>query len=430
MNEKLIRRVVTGGVIAGALIILGGLGFALWQSFSDGPRPDVSDLEPKRVAIPDVQNGFLVLIGIRSLVQDVNSYPVESWVRQREKWDQTKVDALLAKNQPGLALLEKSLAKPGFQWEKIDPPYQDETCPPLYRLATLKALSAMNRWKHGEKTQAIEEDLQVFEVGKRLETGGGRLYHFLTGINIENLALSSICWFTHEATADQRTEMESISARLDVDHTATLCDTMRSDFAFQAETTTKIASGKMTFRDIYGGKPLPRFQKEILVQPHTTITMFAEAARQVIHDAPLTYDKIEKEPGAIKKFRRMSSEYEVFLSPNAGGRYLFSDDYGYDLYPSWVSKKYLVIAEVEMTRVLIAIRLYWLDHGKLPATLNDLAPGYLKSVPLDPYDGKPLRYSPTNKIIYSVGRDLMDKGGDFSFGNSDRDHQPTVKIEW
>ena len=47
-------------------------------------------------------------------------------------------------------------------------------------------------------------------------------------------------------------------------------------------------------------------------------------------------------------------------------------------------------------------------------TLNELVPGYLPSVPLDPFDHKPLRYilKAGNKwIVYSVGPNQKDEGG-------------------
>jgi hypothetical protein len=129
----------------------------------------------------------------------------------------------------------------------------------------------------------------------------------------------------------------------------------------------------------------------------------------------------------MKRFNKMSLT-DRLLSANNGGELLYTMTIPVVI--SVDSKQYRVTTTIRMTRVLLAVRLYWLDHGKLPVTLDDLVPGYLKSVPLDAYDGKPLRYSPANKVIYSVGKELMDKGGDISDGNKDGDRQPTVKIEW
>lgn len=63
----------------------------------------------------------------------------------------------------------------------------------------------------------------------------------------------------------------------------------------------------------------------------------------------------------------------------------------------------------------LALRAYQAEHGDLPKTLNDLAPSYLKNVPIDPFgNGKPLRYVRKNAreySLYSVGSDGRDDGG-------------------
>ena len=60
---------------------------------------------------------------------------------------------------------------------------------------------------------------------------------------------------------------------------------------------------------------------------------------------------------------------------------------------------------------MIAVRAYAAEHGELPATLAELVPAYLPQVPLDGYDGAPLRYSREKKLVWSVGDDLRDDGG-------------------
>ena len=63
----------------------------------------------------------------------------------------------------------------------------------------------------------------------------------------------------------------------------------------------------------------------------------------------------------------------------------------------------------------IALKRYQLRHGKLPETLNELAPEFFRSVPIDPFDGNPLRYHASadgTYLLYSVGEDGKDDGGD------------------
>jgi hypothetical protein len=62
----------------------------------------------------------------------------------------------------------------------------------------------------------------------------------------------------------------------------------------------------------------------------------------------------------------------------------------------------------------VAVERYRLGHqGGLPENLAALVPEFLPQVPIDPFDGQPLRYHTLSKgyVIYSVGRDRHDDGG-------------------
>lgn len=62
---------------------------------------------------------------------------------------------------------------------------------------------------------------------------------------------------------------------------------------------------------------------------------------------------------------------------------------------------------------LVAARAYTLEQHRLPAGLADLVPGYLGSVPVDPFGDGPLKSKLTADalLIYSIGPDGKDDGG-------------------
>jgi hypothetical protein len=62
---------------------------------------------------------------------------------------------------------------------------------------------------------------------------------------------------------------------------------------------------------------------------------------------------------------------------------------------------------------LLATERFRQAEGKWPASLDQLRPRFLSEVPLDPFDGKPLRYKRLEDgvIVYSVGADGTDNGG-------------------
>jgi hypothetical protein len=62
----------------------------------------------------------------------------------------------------------------------------------------------------------------------------------------------------------------------------------------------------------------------------------------------------------------------------------------------------------------IALKRYQLKRGNYPPNLDSLVPEFLSTVPLDPVDGKPLRYHPNADgtfLLFSVGENGVDDGG-------------------
>ncbi|MEI9866553.1 MAG: hypothetical protein WDN00_18765 [Limisphaerales bacterium] len=70
-------------------------------------------------------------------------------------------------------------------------------------------------------------------------------------------------------------------------------------------------------------------------------------------------------------------------------------------------------AQIRLTVTALAIERFRLAHGQLPESLDELVPQFLSSLPLDPFDGQPLRYRRLTKgyVIYSIGRDDHDNNG-------------------
>jgi hypothetical protein len=70
-------------------------------------------------------------------------------------------------------------------------------------------------------------------------------------------------------------------------------------------------------------------------------------------------------------------------------------------------------AQIDCAIVALGIERYRLAKGSLPKVLDDLVPRYIDEVPIDPFDGKPVRYKLTEPgyIVYSIGEDGTDEGG-------------------
>ncbi len=82
--------------------------------------------------------------------------------------------------------------------------------------------------------------------------------------------------------------------------------------------------------------------------------------------------------------------------------------------PHFVSKYSADVANLSIFQTVIAIERYRLaNQGRLPETLADLAPAFLPAVPMDPFDGQPLRFKKLapGYEVYSIGINRTDDAG-------------------
>ena len=72
------------------------------------------------------------------------------------------------------------------------------------------------------------------------------------------------------------------------------------------------------------------------------------------------------------------------------------------------------VARLRVAQTALAVERFRRAHGTaLPAALEALVPSYLKCVPEDPFDGKPLRFKARGSgyVLYSIGKDGQDNDG-------------------
>jgi hypothetical protein len=82
----------------------------------------------------------------------------------------------------------------------------------------------------------------------------------------------------------------------------------------------------------------------------------------------------------------------------------------------WVTQArgfHRIQAELHCATAALAAERYRLAEGRWPDHLDALVPRYLNAVPIDPFDGRPLRLCRPldGLIVYSVGPDRVDNGG-------------------
>jgi hypothetical protein len=70
-------------------------------------------------------------------------------------------------------------------------------------------------------------------------------------------------------------------------------------------------------------------------------------------------------------------------------------------------------AHLDLVRTALAIERHRLATGEVPEALAQLVSDYLDAVPIDPFDGQPIRYRRTEPgyVLYSIMEDGQDNGG-------------------
>ncbi|MEY4483616.1 MAG: hypothetical protein RL693_1068 [Verrucomicrobiota bacterium] len=111
-----------------------------------------------------------------------------------------------------------------------------------------------------------------------------------------------------------------------------------------------------------------------------------------------------------KEYEKFSKDWWKFwCSPNVYGNLITKKSM--PTYEKMFEKALINVVMSRQSIIMLAMRRYELEQGKLPVTLEELVPKYLPAVPTDPFDDAPMRWNPEKKVIYSVGEDGKDDVG-------------------
>jgi hypothetical protein len=180
------------------------------------------------------------------------------------------------------------------------------------------------------------------------------------------------------------------------------------------------------FGDLLGSLPARGF---VLHRLYAPFWRFAWSAQDQLRSLNRWQFMIERERFAranswAKLAGKENADEEIDVTLSGGGnvkaniydrlRYLFSN--GTFSITDVIIRKELEAQTLQRLAVAaFAVERHRKTSGTLPGDLGALATRYLPTVPLDPMDGRPLRYQKTSEngfLLYSVGTDGKDDGGD------------------
>lgn len=420
-RRRAICRMV-GGLVAGLLLVLS------WVIYTDAPSPDVADLVVERESIPDAENFFVQLgklgeslpkgglvpnsepedlpagspdkvpdnyrssvsyTGFRDFLADGHG-----WTPSRlAKWDAPL--ARLVEDCTALMRLERCLApapRRTGHWEDANPFYELEE--------HLSVAAGMYR-NAGDHRLAVEVFLLLHRIGERVKRSRGGLLAYEWGQGMQRQALAYLA----ELAAADPLAAEMIAAgwrREDaIEDRAAFHEALRMEYAVFSNWLDVVAAARghdYGQPDVICWLQKTRVLYPLVLKRNLTKGLYADYIRREIEWSELT----ETEYMARGGYMFLKLEFRDFFRPvNLYGR-MVAWSHSTPLAARFHRLEYR--AAVSAFEALVATRRYHADHGTLPDTLDALVPCYLPAVPVDYFDGAPIRYSREYRAVWSVGR--------------------------
>jgi hypothetical protein len=288
-----------------------------------------------------------------------------------------------------------SIMREGFQYSYFTPPYKGSSFFPSYArlrdLARILSVEADVHAVHGRYNKAISSGLDAIRLGTDVPRGGA-LIASLVGVAIESIGVSNLKKsYIEKLDAHSALILAQRLETLDA-HRVSYSQTLQNEKAFgvnQLRETFKSSGWRKQYRTPQTPAQITRTYNRLMDEAIINAALAYPQRRGVVAE---DLDTVNQDMLGI------------FLSDNAAK-------------PSYAGSGIFVErsrAKGRLTATMLALRAYKVEVGHYPATLSELAPKYLRRVPLDPFsNNQPLRYKTTGieYSLYSIGYDGVDDDG-------------------
>jgi len=428
-RKVLIAAAVVVGLFVAAFLVL---------SIDESP-PDIGPLAFTRLDVPDEENAItyfdLASAAVYSQLppREADSNPLSGDpsvalnvpslddMLAGKQWDAAVARHVLENNVNTFALIEKGLACRQSAAEQLTlqnlAKMNFMNVLPLARLMSLRA-EALAR--DGKTDEAIEQAMKLAEFGHKFVGARGCLISYMVGSAVKGMGTEKVrrLLVKDGLTADRLLPLIGRLASMG-DEGPALADAFRAEYVFASTPITDPQAMAGLFAGPLGGAPggnayglanadvwYVAMHVGYFYKPNKTARQHAEFYSGRLEDAskPLAEVHTPARPTGLLNTTPLG-----LIAPNGIGNLLVQITI-----PAigGVHKlKSLNQTQTAATEVLVALRCFKLKTGRLPLKLDELVPEYMPAVPLDDFDGKPIRYSAEKKIVYSVGEDFKDGGG-------------------
>lgn len=403
----------------------------------DIPHIDDSALTRETTKVPPSKNGFLLLAQAEVLM-NLKAFKYE-FVRigtigheldNTGRLSDASMQEAMFLFKDRLGAMERAAELPYSQAPEIPYMDTDTTVPHHYNPLSIRYLSmikleiARRDFEAGRQEQALEGIKKVMDIGRieAMEQGGGSLINLMMSTSIKQSAVEALnSMIAQGYFLEDVSGLNAFLGGRDIS-----ADAIRNAFKGEYRNMSGVLNTANS-RDIYRflfnhdehapytsgifGSFFGRFFESFLFQKERTRKMIFDYHAKLIEDAGKPYSEWFKwvNSGVMLRFPDSSETLPLIFRGEYGARmYIYL---GCPSLRNGVARIYYTNFAIQATRLRLAALTFKRDKGALPRTLGELVPAYIDRVPADPFDGKPIRYNPDKKIIYSVGTDAKDDGG-------------------
>ena len=395
-------------------------------------------VRPQEMVAPSVQDAENAVLDLRAAVKSIyeskalaafNDIDIKGEVATPLSGEQADViRALVKENAPALTLIKSAMAKGKVDWQiNYTTPMFKTLLPGLSGQRMLANVllrpAALLAHEDGDDITALQHVRELLFVA-RASGDEPFLVSHLVEIGIDALAfdvcrqISPTLQLVKEPAMREQLRRTIAELLDETDFCAHMRYAMQCERLAEVDPALALVSGKMTVEELValGGSGQKENFKRLGLKPADAMSialtdariMLGEMTRMVdvgsAADLPTALAKMKPWPPA-ERMEPKKHFYMAMLLPSLQKSF---------------ETHYIALAQRRLAATALAIRWYAMDHdGQLPKALKDLVPAYLPTMPTDPMTvGDPLIYSPEHEVVYSVGIDGHDDGGDAGDGKS------------
>lgn len=432
------KKILIGLAVIILLAVVGRLGWAYYQVMKeknavaqipvghDIAPIDDSDLRLQKIVVADSENAYFDLVKLKDVIYypDDKKQIISDMMAGKIVWDEKLVQELISKNTEAFKYFADASMKPEYQDPASADPVDispNSILPPLNsfrstaNLSAVRAISLSNQSRHKE---AMDEAFRSVNVGQKMQDSQGSLVGYLVGLSMKGTGLRAtqkilgtsklktdeLKRYSQELDKYYKNE-EGLSSSFRAEHYIAFSsvDLMTSAIVYKNIEAIDLVN---KFAELDGVTVDAKLMNSYYFEPNKTKLLVATSFRSLISDTNKSCWDVH---GNGMKNLDLASSTELYSKENALG-IITSETIASSL-RSTVTKKCQEDVLVGATQIMFALKAFKNDTKKYPTTLDELVPKYLEVVPIDPFDGKSLKYSAEKKIIYSVGEDKQDDGG-------------------